>query len=269
MRIQFGNWIFNVKDVNDDRTLYSRLTGETIHSFEVELAIDNEKVEAFDTIFEEYRTGDVLVSSENLKIENGKFDATIKSTSTSNLVDYKTYVIGLKECCSKNITGVEFKGIRIQPYSITQELSNNAIIINLKTSITQEQLKKINELQVEREKYFEVKRLGIDDSPLLMRFGRNLWSKKDDELKMALVLVEKEYDKEQENFHGLAEPQLSIAIKQIEQLKAVNMRLLSLLLDKQVISTDEKFSIEEELTLDERKQQSYLYDQVNDIDDWR
>lgn len=131
-----------------------------------------------------------------------------------------------------------------------------------------EQFNIINKLNIREERYFNVKRFGIDDGSLQMRFGRNLWSEKDGNIKMALVLVEKEYDNTDDNYHGFSEPELSIAIKQIKQLRAINARLLDILNQNNLISKEQKKAIETELTKEELKKESYIYSQVDDIDEW-
>lgn len=70
---------------------------------------------------------------------------------------------------------------------------------------------------------------------------------------MALVLVEKEYDNTSDNYHGFSEPELSIAIKQIKQLRAINVRLLDILKENNLISKEQKEAIETELTKEELK----------------
>ena len=66
----------------------------------------------------------------------------------------------------------------LKPYEISQEISQNVVIINAKVNVDSEQFNIINKLNIREERYFNVKRLGIDDGSLQMRFGRNLWSEK-------------------------------------------------------------------------------------------
>lgn len=270
MRVQLGEWIFNIENIENHKISYSRLSAENLHFFDANLVVNNEKVSEFENRFNEYKDGEILISDSKLDLENSKFDALIRSTSTSNMLDYKTYTINFSECSSKKLVGVKFENIEIQPYEISQEISKGAVIINIKTFVTEDQFKKINELSIQESNYFPVKRIGIDDTLIQMRFGRNLWSKTNNAIKMALILVEDKYDQEdKEKFHGMAEPELSIAIKQIKQLRTDNTRLLDLLLKKEVITIEEKTTIEKELTIDELQKQHYLYNQVKDIDEWR
>ena len=71
-----------------------------------------------------------------------------------------------------------------------------------------------------------------------------------------------------DNYHGFSEPELSIAIKQIKQLRAINARLLDILNQNNLISKEQKKAIETELTKEELKKESYIYSQVDDIDEW-
>lgn len=270
MEIRFGDWTFDVEKVDKSEVSYSRLTLEQLHFFEVKLNVDNDEVNEFERLFEEYKAGEVLISDEELELTNGKFNAKIKYSSTSSIHDYKSYVISFEECCSRVITGIEFEGQRFEAYEISQEISKNAVVIDAKVIVTPEQFNMINHLRYcSNVKYFPVIRLGISETPIQMRFGRNLWSEKDGMIKMALILVEEEYDKAEDHFHGMAEPELSIAIKQIKQLKAVNARLLDVLKINNLITEEQKVSIEQELTMEELKQEQYLFDRVNDVDEWR
>lgn len=269
MEIRFGDWTFDVEKIDKSEMSYSRLTLEQLHFFEVRLNVDNDEVNEFERLFEEYKAGEVLISDEELELTNCKFNAKIKYSSTSSVQAYKSYVIRFEECCSRVISGIEFEEQRFEAYEISQEISKNAVVIYAKVIVTPAQFKMINRLRYCSDvKYFPVIRLGISDTPLQMRFGRNLWSEKDGIIKMSLVFVEEEYDKNEKHLHGMAEPELSITIKQIKQLKAVNARLLEVLKTNKLISDEQKVSIEKELTLEELKQDHYLFDRVNDVDEW-
>ena len=209
-----------------------------------------------------------MIIDQDPEIDNHRFKGKICSRSSSNRVDYNTFIIELEECSNKSIDKIEIEGMCLKPYEISQEISKNAVIINAKVNVDSEQFNIINKLNIREERYFNVKRLGIDDGSLQMRFGRNLWSEKDGNIKMALVLVEKEYDNTDDNYHGFSEPELSIAIKQIKQLRAINVRLLDILNENNLISKEQKEAIETELTKEELKKESYIYSQVDDIDEW-
>lgn len=268
MEIRFGEWSFEVEKIDKHKLIFSRLTLENLHSFEAKLKVENSLIERFDNMFEEYKDGDVYISDENLQLDNCKFKARGKGYSSSNNWNFRTYFIEFEECCKKTITDLEIEGKHLETYNISQEISNKAIVINAKAVVTKEQFEEINQLKCENEKYFSVIRTGIDDVPLRMRFGRNLWSEKDGIIKLSLVLVEEEYDKEKEPFHGFAEPELSIAIRKIKQLESINERLMNVLLNNKLITQEEKNEIEKKLTIEELKKKHYLYDKVEDVDKW-
>lgn len=269
MEIQFGNLIYNTDTIDNHKVSYSRLTLEQLHSFDAKLLVDNDDVEEFKELFEEYKDGGILISDQEYEMDHSRFTAKIFSSSTSSAVDYKSYMIHYEECSTKKITKLEFGGQQFEPYEVSQEISHNAVVINAKVIVTSEQFEMIDQLAHSEERYFPLLRSEIDEVPIKMRFGRNLWSKKDDIIKMALVLVEKEYDNSEKHYHGFSEPELSIAIKQIKQLRAVNSRLLEVLNSNNLITSEQKEAIENELTQEELKKEHYLYDQVPDIDEWR
>lgn len=268
MEIRFGDWSFEVENIDKHKVAYSRLTSEQLHSFEAKLYVDNERMKAFEDIFDEYKAGEVYISDRELNLDNCRFHAKEKGHYSNNSTDYTTFLISLEECSTKSITEIEFEGLHIEPYKISQEISQNAIIIDAQVVVTKEEFKKIRQLKYGDTDYFPVIRAGIDETPLMMRFGRNLWSEENDIIKMSLVFVEKEYDQTQEKYHGLAEPQLSNAIKQIKQLRAMNKRLMKVLVANNIITETQKNEIQEELTISELKREHYLYDQVKDIDEW-
>lgn len=268
MEIRFGDWSFEVENIDKHKVAYSRLTSEQLHSFEVKLYVDNERMNAFEDVFDEYRAGEVYISDRELNLDNCRFHAKEKGHYSNISTDYTTFLISFEECSTKSITEIEFESLRLKPYKISQEFSRNAIIIKAKVVVTKEQFEKIRQLEYGDTDYFSVIRAGIDEAPLMMRFGRNLWSEENDIIKMFLVFVEKEYDQTQEKYHGFSEPELPIAIKQIKQLRAMNERLMKVLVANNVITEEQKKEIEEKLTINELKQDHYLYNQVKDVDEW-
>lgn len=268
MEIRFGDWIFEADGVEEHRISFSRLTLEQLHFFDIKIDVDNDETEKFEQVLEEYKDGDVIISDEAYAIVQKNFRATIKGYSINSISNCKSYSIGLSECSAKTLKGIIFQGQSFEQCEISQEVSNNAIIINAKIVVTSFQFKLINQLKSSDLKYFPVIRIGIDQEPLQMRFGRTLWSEKNGTIRMSLILVEEEYDKEEDKFHGFAEPELSNAIKQIEQLKVQNMRLLNILQEKNLITKEQREEIGKEVTIEERKKEYYQYERVNDIDEW-
>lgn len=270
MKIRIGEWVFDIENYNENGVVYSKLTEEKLYSFTIVLNVDNMNCDEFEDVFEAYKNGNIIVSEPKFDINEKKYSARIQCSSTSNISHYKNYTIELNECESKTISGIEFEGITFKPYEISQEISQDAVIIDAKVIVTSKQFCLINKLKYECEEiYFPVKRIGISDTPMQMRFGRNLWSKTDDTIKMSLILVEEAYDEDNEKFWKSAEPELSIAIKQLQQLKAVNTRLLGVLVDNNLITEEQKTSIQKELSVEELRKEQYLFDYVKDVDDWR
>lgn len=269
MIIRVGEWNFEVEEISNHKVTFSRLTAEKLHSFETKLKVDNDEADDFEQAFDEYKHGEIFISDELLNLHNCKFCAKINSSSKCSTTTYTRYSIAFEECSNKKITGIELEQQRLEAYEISQHVDKNAIVIEGNFIVNQEQFEMINRLRYGDADYFPVVRLGIDDAPLQMRFGRNLWSANQDIIKMSLVLVEEEYDQKKDKFHGFSEPELSIAITQIKQLKAMNARLLDVLVDNKLITEKQRTDIEKELTSVELRRENYLYDRVKDVDEWR
>ena len=270
MRVTFGEWTFDSQEYEQTKMSCSKLTDEQLHTLSVKLDVDEEKIEKLDQAMAIYQNGGVLVEAADLEIYGREFSAKVKRTMTSSKSRYKSYVLELNECTVKKITGLEFGGMIFEPYEISQHISNQAVVISAKMLVTPEQFVKINEIKYcQADKYFSVVRKGISETPLQMRFGRNLWSDSDGMYKMAIVLVEQEYDKCDDKLQGFSEPELSIVINQVKQLRATNKFLLDILEQNQLISHQQKITLQTQLSAEELRQQQYLYDYVKDIDHWR
>lgn len=268
MKIEFGDLAFDVDNVNEIGVAYSRLTLEKLHSFEAELEVTQNEIIRFEQLYEEYKDGEVVVSDEKLGIVKGKFKATLKNGLQDDSSKSKLYLIYFNECSNKSLKAVEFQGQCFEASKISQEISNSAVIINMKTIVTPEQFKMIYQLKCDKSKYFPVIRKGIDMEPLQMRFGRTLWCESEDVIKMSLVLIEEKYDKTADIFHGFAEPQLSNAIKRLEQLKNQTTQLLNILESNNLITVQQREEIERETDIKDQMKEYYRYERVNDIDEW-
>lgn len=270
MRVEFGEWIFDVKEYEQTQMSYSKLMDEQLHTLSIKLDVDADVSEEFDLALKVCQKGGVLVESSDLSIHGCEFGVNVKSTITSTESRYKRYILELNECSNKEIIGLEFANMVFEPYEISQHMSNQAVVINAKMVVTCEQFEKINEIKYcQTDMYFPVVRKGISDTPLQMRFGRNLWSDAKEGYKMAIVLVEQEYDKKDDKLQGFSEPELSIVINQVKQLRATNEYLLDILEHNQLISEQQKMTLQMKLSAEELRQQQYLYDYVKDIDCWR
>ena len=83
-----------------------------------------------------------------------------------------------------------------------------------------------------------------------------------------MVLVENTYDTNQDSFHGINEPDLKNAKQMILNLKATKSRLLDILERNNLITDEQRSSIEKELSPDELNKEGYLFDRVNNVDEW-
>src|SRR5439155_19054522 len=80
------------------------------------------------------------------------------------------------------------------PYAYREQMDGDAVVIHARFRLQGEQADALRGLIVGEERYLPVVRKGITDEPMMMRFGRTIWSEKDGNVSQEVVLVEKSYD---------------------------------------------------------------------------
>lgn len=112
--------------------------------------------------------------------------------------------------------------------------------------------------------YHQVIRIGISDNVKEMRFGRVLWSQNENQVKFIINLFDKIYD-ENNKFGGFLEPEFrNVKTKLIKTSKILD-NLLTLLLEKELISDKEKESIE---IVKEDEIDRLIFYRVPDLDEY-
>lgn len=267
MIIKIGDLSIDQITILEEREVFSKLTNEKLKYYMVKVEVDSDNSEYFESFYGILQNSDVVVVDPSGERE---FRSMIESKSFAMIGEPKQYTLEMVECEHLMISTVNIDGIVIKPYDVKHELSDDAVIINMKAEVSPDVFERVNTLNFrEGQDYFDVIRTGIDNEPIKMRFGHNVWSRKDDVIKMGIVLVEDVYDKgEDTTNNGFGEPELSMAIKYIKYLKAMNERLLNILEQKAIISEAQRLEIQTPLTLDERIQTHYLFREVGDLDEW-
>mgnify|MGYP000249437609 CR=1 FL=1 len=130
MRIQLHGYSYGIENVEKHNISVSRLTNEKLHLLEIRLNIDNDEVQNFKKLFNDCNNGDLVIIDQDPEIDNHRFKGKICSSSSSNMVDYNTFIIELEECNNKSIDTIEIEGMCLKPYEISQKISKNAVIIN-------------------------------------------------------------------------------------------------------------------------------------------
>lgn len=136
------------------------------------------------------------------------------------------------------VEGLEFDCLNYEEHDYTQ---NNALVFVSTLRLSKEQNKEWL-LRLKDKKYFEVVRVGIDESPLLMRTGLVINSEHDGYMKKKVNFVESCYDnpKEKRFFDEKYAVQEELA-KEI----CFRKELVNLLMEKSVISKSEVEKLDE------------------------
>lgn len=267
MIIRIGDLTINQIVVLEEKEVFSRLTNEKLKYYTVKIEIEPETTDFFENYFGIIQEGEIIVEDSH---GEGTFRSIIKARSFAIEGNPRQYTLEMVECEHLKISTVDIAGIVVEPYDVRHEVSDDAVVINMKSEVSLVDFERINALNFrEGQDYFDVVRVGIDDVPLKMRFGHNVWSRDNDIIKMGIVLVEDVYDKGEEKFSSaFGEPELSMAIRYIKQLRAMNERLLDILEQKGIISKAQRLEIQEPLTVEERRKTHYLFREVRDLEEW-
>lgn len=161
------------------------------------------------------------------------------------------------------IAGIESDVLR---YSEEKDEETGAMIINCVIKSNESDRGKMADA-IGDNKYFDVIRPEIDNAPLIMRFGRKLWSEHDGYIKRNLVLVEKGYDNASA-FSGLSmltqnDCSVDNLVLEMSKYIAYSKALENLLLKKGIITEAELELIKKETEsncLDELKRFSIVDD---------
>lgn len=148
--------------------------------------------------------------------------------------DVCTYQLELQEAEELRASAVEIGELVLVSSSYREWIDEDGgyLVLTFVTETAGEEDRRLEELILDRsERYLEVIRRGVSDTPVRMRFGRTLWQETDSGAKrhnLSLVADEGQEDSKQHPFALLNEPQLSRTTEAV----AANTRALALLLDE-------------------------------------
>ena len=230
MKAKYNNQLFQIHNLETtERTSIN--SGKSLKKFGGVLQIDNR-----------YDPSGINDLKEIELINDGgissAYKLNVKRTSYSNNRAYWEVEISCEEIENTLVEELQIGSIVVRPYQYEEEIQKNALIITLKAEITLETLNSIKEiLRIQRaqtsEQYFIVKRSGLMDKE--MRFGQPVWSKDEKSYKVKLVLVESAYDKDDESYFGINEPDLSNAKRMISELTVKFNKLFDILVEKKIL----------------------------------
>ena len=175
----------------------SRHTGHELQRLIVRLYISSPEVQ------EELENG--ILRSEEKEItsldpnsgRNQIWQISNSSYSYSNGDAVIQYTLELTEKESYQIEKLLIQDIEFQPYSFSEYFDEDQLIIEAKVKISKGDEKKLEQL-LKEDGYFRVIRVGINNSPIEMRFGRVFWSQDDESKKYSLILVQRRSDGKEE-----------------------------------------------------------------------
>jgi hypothetical protein len=262
MKIKFNEHFFNIEDCEVSQ-FSSIKSGKPITKINGSVKIE-ESLNPGD--FQKMKSVQILIDDASKIVE---YSLLIEKSLFSATSSYWTFVISCTEIEKYAIKIVTFNEITIAPYEYSEEEEDDALIINLRANVNDEQFKKIRKGLFEQSceksiSYFTVKRDDLIEKT--MRYGQPIWSKNENEYNISLVLVENTYDKEPKRQLQINDPDFS----NLRELSATNEiilnNLLQILIDKNILSETEKNSIKN-ISLEDLFNARFELKKVKNIDD--
>lgn len=243
MQIQINKMQLDV-EIKETKSFESPFTSKKLEQYEVEFEIRGE--ENNEEIIN-LKNG-VKENEFKIEIQDKKFE--IKDSSYSYRQQFNQEEINfhhtwlISEIEDKMIKELYLKDILIEPYDYEEELDNEGIITTFNVEISISTFKYIKQLKMSND-YFDVKRIGISNEVKKMRLGRILWSEVSTEaVRISATLVEDEYDKNNESNYLLFDPEFYNMQKIISKDRQILKNLISVLKEKNVISSEELATLE-------------------------
>jgi hypothetical protein len=252
--------------VLEESSLDSKHTGCKLKQLEVEIVAKSKLMN--DQLLAVIETGKQIGINSTAGNGNviGKWKLTNNSYSYSTGTGDSNYyhTIRLEEKEDIKVTNLIVNKVELQPYSYNEEFDDDALIINAKVLLSEQQTKTLHKL-MNGGLYFPVIRKGVSDTPLQMRFGQVLWSNCDGGTKQKLMLVEEKYDEKNKKI-GLFEPQMT----NMQTMLAENIELVAalsnMLVEKNILNMEDINKIREKAKAKIQDRENYFYE-VKDIDE--
>lgn len=249
----------------DEEYFTSPFTGQQLKRFQVTVSVREQQLSAFEDEIDYAKVhGLTEVDGEGNEIR--KYNISNNSYSYSNNSNDRMYSFKLSEMENAKINRLLIEDIELNPYEYEETLSDDAIIIYAKVTVTKEIADRIECIQENESKYFTVIREGINENPIKMRFGLNIWSEHEDNIfKYRLVIVEDKYDIGAKDQRPLNYPITQNIQSMTLYHKSYIELLADLLVDKGLLNKEEIERLKEQAKEDTNKNLRYIY-QVQDVD---
>lgn len=209
-------------------------TGELLRSYEFELNVaDDDTAEELSKQLDAGRG-----SGEALRDDDGASWVVISYRRSQQGNGPWTFTAVIRKSENPNAEQIELLEMTLTPLYYKEDLEHSdRLVIIFEVEPTSDIAQRLETALRERDDYFAVRRIGVSDTPVAMRWGRCVWQRLENgDIRHHLTLVGEDGD-EPSVFLGLNEPELSntsrIAIKAHEAIDA----LLTELADSGHLST--------------------------------
>ncbi|MFJ3966081.1 hypothetical protein [Streptomyces sp. NPDC090036] len=248
-------------------------TGRLLRRIAVELRVSSERREELDAELKAATGTDgrpLRGASLNWSVSDSRYSYTVGAQP-----DVSTYQLELQEWEDLRSSAVEVGGLALTPGAYREWIDDGGeyLVLTFVTETAGEQGQRLEELVVDRsERYFDVIRRGVSDTPVRMRFGRCLWQETAPGTKRHNLTLVADEGREQSKSHSFAllkEPQLSRtteAVVATAQAFAVLLDELEVqgVLSKEAADKVRAAAVPHELTARESRQFSRTFD----LDAW-
>jgi hypothetical protein len=149
------------------------------------------------------------------------------------------HTLQLDEIEELQIEGLSIAGMALCPYMYEEEFDCDDLSITARVVVTHEQSNELKNLMM-HEGYFPVIRLGINDQPREMRFGKTiLWSKYHHSIKYELILLDRGFDERDSPMSSLLQPQMSRMQHMVAAQSEMLEGMLNILRSKGLLSDED------------------------------
>jgi hypothetical protein len=159
------------------------------------------------------------------------------------------HTIEVEETENLNPTEVVLDGLTLHPYKYEERAEQDGIVIQQRVSVDAARREELEiRLRVddhEPGRYFDVVRVGLQENPRTMRFGRCFWSEQGDETKYALTLVEKSIDDAKPEPFPEFYPEIPNMRSELALLRNLMTELLNSLVESGSLSPEQRSAIED------------------------
>lgn len=265
MKLRYNEKIININKFEDEIYKTSVFTGNKLKSITALVSTNEKERTLLSEIIKNCNEGGLYeIDDDNTTLAEYKCIQSSYSYQSSNNIIYN-YTLELEQVEHNLIEELKLRDISTKPYKY-DESYDNGIIITLRVRLNKEKYYAFRKLQF-NSTYFNVTRLGINSTPIQMRFGKIIWSKHKDYFKVEFTLVEKSCDElgEENPFNSILNPELNNIQHKIIYQELLNNQLIDILLSKNILCEDEVENIKANIraAFDDTYQTLY---KVDDID---